>query len=202
MVDLCVMIMINNYLKYFLIFSVFVLNSCETLQDFAGLNKPDLEIDLFEETPELVLPPDFGKVAKRNKYRNEKIINQTPDFSDNFQQPQYQSIQPRVTNYIAPRINIESSPTPSDSLERFKENKKFTIGQWVYGQYIQGFKQGNLYYRPIYDKGYNFSRRYLPDQNITSFLRPQQQYIENANRRESIQMDSNFQNLENLPIID
>ena len=194
--------MIKNYLKYFLIFSVFVLNSCETLQDFAGLNKPDLEIDLFEETPELVLPPDFGKVAKRNKYRNEKIINQTPDFSDNFQQPQYQSIQPRVTNYIAPRINIESSPTPSDSLERFKENKKFTIGQWVYGQYIQGFKQGNLYYRPIYDKGYNFSRRYLPDQNITSFLRPQQQYIENANRRESIQMDSNFQNLENLPIID
>ena len=196
------MIMINNYLKYSLIFSVFVLNSCETLQDFAGLNKPDLEIDLFEETPELVLPPDFGKVAKRNKYRSEEIINQTPDFSDNFQQPQYQSIQPRVTNYIAPRINIESSPTPSDSLERFKENKKFTIGQWVYGQYIQGFKQGNLYYRPIYDKGYNFSRRYLPDQNITSFLRPQQQYIENANRRESIPMDSNFQNLENLPIID
>ena len=196
------MIMINNYLKYFLIFSVFVLNSCETLQDFAGLNKPDLEIDLFEETPELVLPPDFGKVAKRNKYRNEKIINQAPNFNDNFQQPQYQSIQPRVTNYIAPRINIESSPTPSDSLERFKENKKFTIGQWVYGQYIQGFKQGNLYYRPIYDKGYNFSRRYLPDQNITSFLRPQQQYIENANRRESIPMDSNFQNLENLPIID
>ena len=196
------MTMINNYLKYFLIFSVFVLNSCESLQDFAGLNKPDLEIDLFEETPELVLPPDFGKVAKRNKYRNEKIITQTPDFSDNFQQPQYQSIQPRVTNYIAPRINIESSPTPSDSLERFKENKKFTIGQWVYGQYIQGFKQGNLYYRPIYDKGYNFSRRYLPDQNITSFLRPQQQYIENANRRESIPIDSNFQNLENLPIID
>ena len=194
--------MINNYLKYLLIFSVFVLNSCETLQDFAGLNKPDLEVDLFEETPELVLPPDFGKVAKRNKYRNEKIITQTPDFSDNFQQPQYQSIQPRVTNYIAPRINIESSPTPSDSLERFKENKKFTIGQWVYGQYIQGFKQGNLYYRPIYDKGYNFSRRYLPDQNITSFLSPQQQYLEKANRRESIPMDSNFQNLENLPIID
>ena len=194
--------MINNYLKYFLIFSVFVLNSCETLQDFAGLNKPDLEIDLFEETPELVLPPDFGKVAKRNKYRNQKITNQNPVYNDNFQQQQFQSIQPRVTNYIAPRINIESSPTPSDSLERFKENKKFTIGQWVYGQYIQGFKQGNLYYRPIYDKGYNFSRRYLPDQNITSFLRPQQQYIENANRRESIPMDSNFQNLENLPIID
>ena len=194
--------MINNYLKYILIFSVFVLNSCETLQDFAGLSKPDLEIDLFEETPELVLPPDFGKVAKRNKYRNQKITNQNPVYNDNFQQQQFQSIQPRVTNYIAPRINIESSPTPSDSLERFKENKKFTIGQWVYGQYVQGFKQGNLYYRPIYDKGYNFSRRYLPDQNVTSFLRPQQQYYEEVGKRESIPMDSNFQNLENLPIID
>ena len=147
-------------------------------------------------------PPDFGKVAKRNKYRNEKITNKTPDYNDNFQQPQYQSVQPRVTNFIAPRINIESSPTPSDSLERFKENKKFTIGQWVYGQYIQGFKQGNLYYRPVYDKGYNFSRRYLPDQNITSFLRPQEQYYEETGKREFIPMDSNFQNLENLPIID
>ena len=194
--------MINNYLKSCLIFSVFILNSCGTLQDLAGLNKPDLEVDLFEETPELVLPPDFGKTAKKNEYKDVKISDQNLDFNNNFQQQQYQSIEPRVTNYIAPRINIESSPTPSDSLERFKENKKFTIGQWVYGQYIQGFKQGNLYYRPIYDKGYNFSRRYLPDQNITSFLRPQQQNIEKANRRESIPIDSNFQNLENLPIID
>ena len=194
--------MINTYLKIFLIFSIPILNSCETLQDFAGLNKPDLDTDLFEETPELVLPPDFGKVAKRSENRNEKKSNQNFDYSDNFQQPQYQSMQPSVKNYIAPRINIESSPTPSDSLERFKENKKFSIGQWVYGQYVQGFKQGNLYYRPVYDKGYNFSRRYLPDQNVTSFLRPQQQYYDNAGKREYTPMDSNFQNLENLPIID
>ena len=194
--------MINNYLKSCLIFSVFILNSCETLQDFAGLNKPDLEVDLFEETPELVLPPDFGKVAKKNEYKNEKIINRNLDFNDNFQKQPFQSTEPRVTNYIAPRINIESSPTPSDSLEKFKENKKFTIGQWVYGQYVQGFKQGNLYYRPIYDKGYNFSRRYLPDQNVSSFSRPQKQYYEDARKRESFPVDSNFQNLENLPIID
>ena len=194
--------MINNYSKFILIFSVFILNACETLQDFAGLNKPDLEVDLFEETPELVLPPDFGKVAKRNENKNQIIRSQDVDLTNNFQQPQYQSIQPRVTNYIAPKINIESSPTPSDSLERFKENKKFSIGQWVYGQYIQGFKEGNLYYKPIYDKGYNFSRRYLPDQNITSFSRPRQQYYENVRKRESTPMDSNLQNLENLPIID
>ena len=193
--------MINKYLKRFLILSIFVLNSCETLQDFAGLNKPDLEKDLFEETPELVLPPDFGKVATKSEFRNEKITNQSLDFNNNFQQPRYQSTQPRVTNYIAPQINIESSPTPSDSLEKFKENRKFTIGQWVYGQYVQGFKQGNLYYQPIYDKGYNFSRRYLPDQNITSFLRPQE-YYENVEKRELIPIDSDFQNLDNLPIID
>jgi len=196
------MIMINKYLKSCLIPLVFLLNSCETLQDLAGLNKPDLEVDLFEETPELVLPPDFGKVAKKNQFSRDKISNQNVEFNNNFEQPRYQSIEPRVTNYIAPRINIESSPTPSDSLERFKENKKFTIGQWVYGQYVQGFKQGNLYYRPIYDKGYNFSRRYLPDQNITSFSSPQQQYYENVRKMESVPMDSNFQNLENLPIID
>ena len=55
----------------------------------------------------------------------------------------------------------------------------FTIGEWVDGQYVQGFKQGNLYYKPIYDKGYNFSRRYLPDQNVSSFLNqpiPQSNY--------------------------
>ena len=23
-------------------------------------------------------------------------------------------------------------------------------------------KEGNIYYKPVYDKGYNFSRRYLP----------------------------------------
>ena len=67
--------MINKYLKSCLIPLVFLLNSCETLQDLAGLNKPDLEVDLFEETPELVLPPDFGKVAKKNQFSRDKISN-------------------------------------------------------------------------------------------------------------------------------
>ena len=73
----------------------------------------------------------------------------------------YQAVYPRITNYYSPKINVQSSPTPSDSLERFKQNKKFTIGEWVYSQYVDGFKRGNLYYRPVYDKGYNFSRRYI-----------------------------------------
>lgn len=201
MEDLCVMIMISIKSKVFFIISIFFLNSCETLQEFAGLTKPDLENNLIDETPELVLPPDFNKVAKPSDRRNAKIIDQSNVFNNTFQQPRFQSVQPRVKNYIAPQIKVESSPTPSDSLERFKENKKFTIGQWVYGQYVNGFKQGNLYYRPIYDKGYNFSRRYLPGQNVSSFLSPQQNY-ENFGESQDIQKNTDFQNFDSLPVID
>lgn len=201
MEDLCVMIMISIKSKVFFIISIFFLNSCETLQEFAGLTKPDLENNLIDETPELVLPPDFNKVAKPSDRRNAKIVDQSNVFNNTFQQPRFQSVQPRVKNYIAPQIKVESSPTPSDSLERFKENKKFTIGQWVYGQYVNGFKQGNLYYRPIYDKGYNFSRRYLPGQNVSSFLSPQQNY-ENFGESQDIQKNTDFQNFDSLPVID
>ena len=177
------------------------MSSCESLQDFAGLSKPDLERELIDETPELVLPPDFNKVARSSDNRKTQLNDN--NFYNVPQQTQFQTIQPRVTNFIAPQINIKSSPTPSDSLERFKENKKFTIGEWVYGQYVQGFKQGNLYYKPIYDKGYNFSRRYLPDQNVSTFLnQPPQSNYGNFDNRQMIQSEPSMQNLDNLPIID
>ena len=197
----CVTTMTNKLHKIFILISVFCLISCETIQDIAGLTKPNLETDISNEIPELVLPPDFNKVAKPSDRRNAKIIDQSNVFNNTFQQPRFQSVQPRVKNYIAPQIKVESSPTPSDSLERFKENKKFTIGQWVYGQYVNGFKQGNLYYRPIYDKGYNFSRRYLPGQNVSSFLSPQQNY-ENFGESQDIQKNTDFQNFDSLPVID
>ena len=114
---------------------------------------------------------------------------------------------PRITNYITPKINLPSSSTPSDSLERFKENKRFTIGEWVYGQYVDSFKRGNLYYRPVYDKGYNFSRRYIPQQNVISF-QPFQTPIEQTNRtfstRENIgqQIQNEFNTLDQLPILE
>ncbi len=197
MEDLCVMTMIKLFTK--VVLTLLFLNSCESLQDFAGLSKPDLESDIFEQTPDLILPPDFNKVARKNQ----RVIRQptVQQFErDNFRF-ESQSVQPRVTNYIAPSINIESSPTPSDSLERFKENKKFTIGQWVYGRYVEGFRQGNLYYRPIYDKGYNFSRRYMPDQNVSSFLAPQFNYDDvDANLSNQNRLD--FQNINSLPVID
>ena len=154
-----------------LIFSFIFISSCETLEDLAGLNKVDIDDSLYEGTPDLILPPDFNKdptSLKRTKKSTNQQISQ-----ENYQQMlPYQTVNPRVTNFFSPKINVESSSTPSDSLERFKQNKRFTIGEWVYSQYVDGFKRGNIYYRPVYDKGYNFSRRYVPDRNVASFQNP------------------------------
>ncbi len=199
-VGLCVMTMINFHHKILTIFLVFLITSCETLQDVAGLTKPNLENDISDELPELVLPPDFNRVAKRGERVNAQIQTR-PEFIDQYQF-QNQSVRPQVTNFIAPKINIESSPTPSDSLEKFKANKKFSIGEWVYGRYVQGFKQGNLYYKPIYDKGYNFSRRYIPDQNISSFLTTPQNNINETKRSFRPSQEDDIRSLDNLPIID
>ncbi len=201
MVDLCVMIMINFKFRLLFIISFFFLTSCETLSDLAGLTKPDLENDIVEQTPELVLPPDFDRVATSTFKRPTQSRVNSRELNNSFN-PQYQSVQPQVKNFLAPQIIIESSRTPSDSIERFKENKKFTIGQWVYGQYVQGFKQGNLYYRPIYDKGYNFSRRYLPDQNVSSFLNGPGNNIQQSDQTQTFENNFDPTNLDNLPVID
>lgn len=196
----CVTTMTDKLHKIFILISVFCLISCETIQDIAGLTKPNLETDISNEIPELVLPPDFNKVARKGTRISPQVRN-TPIFDNEFQ-TQQQSIRPQVTNYIAPKINLQSSPTPSDSLEKFKENKKFSIGQWVYGRYVQGFKQGNLYYRPIYDKGYNFSRRYIPDQNVSSFLTSPQENMSEIRNGFSPREEFDFRSLDNLPVID
>ena len=194
------MTMTDKLHKIYILISVFCLISCETIQDIAGLTKPNLETDISNEIPELVLPPDFNKVARKSTRINSQV-RKTPIFDNQFQ-TQQQSIRPQVTNYIAPKINLQSSPTPSDSLEKFKENKKFSIGQWVYGRYVQGFKQGNLYYRPIYDKGYNFSRRYIPDQNVSSFLTSPQENMSEIRDGFSPKEEFDFRSLDNLPVID
>ena len=120
----------------------------------------------------------------------------------------YPTVNPRITNYFSPKINIESSSSPSDSLERFKQNKRFTIGEWIYSQYIDGFKKGNLYYRPIYDKGYNFSRRYVPNRNVASFQTPQPQYNFQENfpinnfPSEQPASQNEFDTLDQLPVLE
>jgi hypothetical protein len=198
-------VMISNKLNTFIILTVSLfLASCETIGDLTGLNKPTIEDNIFSETPDLVLPPDFGKepVADSNQL-SQRI--ERPDYPNINLQNNYQSINPRITNYISPKINIQSSPSPSDSLERFKKNKKFTIGEWVYSQYVDGFKRGNLYYRPVYDKGYNFSRRYLPGSNVSSFNSEQpSQIINNSQFQQSIENSnqSEFNTFDQLPILD
>ncbi len=191
-----------------LLTSSFILfSSCETLNELAGLSKSEIDEFLYEGTPELILPPDFDKDPKSTISPRKKSNQQT--FQPNYQQMQpYQTISPRVTNYFSPKINVESSPSPSDSLQRFKQNKKFTIGEWVYSHYVDGFKRGNIYYRPVYDKGYNFSRRYLPDRNVASFQNPTiipntESYLPPDN--EFIQPSSSpteYESLDQLPVLD
>ncbi len=165
------MTLTNRKSFIFLIFSFIFTSSCETFEDLAGLNKVKIDDSLYEGTPELILPPDFDKdpaSLKRTKKNPNQQISQP-----NYQQiSPYQTVNPRITNFFSPEINVESSLTPSESLERFKKNKRFTIGEWVYSHYVDGFKRGNIYYRPVYDKGYNFSRRYVPDRNVASFQSP------------------------------
>lgn len=198
-------VMISNKLNTFIILSVSLfLASCETIGDITGLNKPTIEDNIFSETPDLVLPPDFGKEPVADSNQLSQRIERS-DYPNINLQNNYQSINPRITNYISPKINIQSSPSPSDSLERFKKNKKFTIGEWVYSQYVDGFKRGNLYYRPVYDKGYNFSRRYLPGSNVSSFNSEQpSQTINNSQFQQSIENSnqSEFNTFDQLPILD
>ncbi len=201
------MILINSLKKTIAFVALFFLFSCETFNDLAGLSKQEFDDSLASDTPELVLPPDFGKKATpgeepRNMQRNDGFAN-----TRNFMPPQnFQPAYPRVTNYVAPRTRVPSSSTPSHSLEQFKENRKFTIGEWVYSQYVDGFKRGNLYYRPIYDKGYNFSRRYVPDRNVFSFQNTSQESFSSAERytpeTRTHSTESEFQSLDQLPILE
>ena len=164
------MILIKKLYKLTSIFFILLICSCETLEELTIFGD-DTEFDdsFIEDTPELVLPPDFGKVAKPERPTNQQSFPEQERGFSNFQN--VPTVYPNITNYIAPRMKIPSSPTPSDSIEKFKKNNKFTIGEWVYKQYVDGFKQGNVYYRPIYDKGYNFSRKYVPSQNVFSYQR-------------------------------
>ena len=184
-----------------------IISSCETLNELAGLEKVQIDESLYEGTPELILPPDFNKDPESTISSRQNLTQQP--VQPNYQQMlPYPTVSPRVTNYFSPKINVESSSTPSDSLERFKQNKRFTIGEWVYSQYVDGFKRGNIYYRPVYDKGYNFSRRYVPDRNVASFQNPvikpnTESYLPSNN--DFIQPSSSpteYESLDQLPVLD
>ncbi len=194
--------------KFILLTLSFVLiSSCETLNEIAGLNKVEIDDSLYAGTPDLILPPDFDK-DPISSVTSKKNINQQIPQPNYPQMSPYQSVSPRVTNFFSPKINVESSSSPSDSLERFKQNKRFTIGEWVYSQYVDGFKRGNIYYRPVYDKGYNFSRRYVPNRNVASFQNPiiapnTESYLPtNNNFVQPSSTPTGYDSLDQLPILD
>ena len=106
----------------------FLSTSCETINELTGLAKPELDDSLAIETPDLVLPPDFGKEPRASMVESKQNIQQKNN-APQISQPMmsYQTINPRITNYYSPRINVQSSPTPSDSLEKFKKIKNLPL---------------------------------------------------------------------------
>ena len=195
------MILIMNKIKL-TIFTLFCLylNSCDTIKDYAGFSKPKINDDSYiSEVPDLVLPPDFGREAVVGTTKNKVIKNQELDLSAS---PNFDTVTPSVPNFEARRFT-PSSPTPSDSLAKFKNNRNFTIGEWVFQQYVEGFKQGNIYYRPVYDRGYNFSRRYIPGQSLYSNFGLQPQYESYSSENfQGYQQNPSFLSSDEIPIIE
>ena len=94
--------MISIKLKKKLLFvtSFLFLNSCGAIQEYVGLSDSNVEKELISSTPELVLPPDFGKKAtksnqanKRDQFSVEQQFTMTPTV---------ETTQPRVSNFFAP----------------------------------------------------------------------------------------------------
>lgn len=152
-----------------IILLVFFLNSCEAIKRASGIAKPTMEDDLVNETPELILPPDFESRPmdnNKNSYRDRNNVTQeNQEFSEQIIDNRV-FVQPRTQNIMAPMVQVPLSTSPSDSIEKFSRNRRFTLGEWVYENSVNSFREGNIYYRPIYDKGYNFSRRYTPENNF------------------------------------
>ena len=116
MVDICVMIL-TKFFSNFLFFSLVVLlNSCESFKSVMGLSKPVFEDSVANETPDLVLPPDFN-VAPTNKTTNTYSSKLSTDAQnnyseDNFNQGLNNSVIPEAKNFLAPTINFPSSSLP------------------------------------------------------------------------------------------
>ena len=195
--DVMTLISKKKITKIILIFAFF-LNSCESFKIASGITKPTMDDDLVYETPELILPPDFESrpiESRRNSYQDRNnVIQENLDLSEETIGNR-QFVQPRTQNFMAPRVELPLSTSPSDSIERFSRNRRFTLGQWVYENSVNSFRQGNIYYRPIYDKGYNFSRRYTPHSNLQNQSNVQFQ-------GSSFQNNSDFQDLNSYDLID
>lgn len=176
----------------------FFLASCETIQELSGLTKPEIDDQLVNQTPDLILPPDFDTVP----------LNSDPQYSETenrfFEEPigdpnlGYQNqtfVEPEIRNFIPSRRELSPIPkSPSDSIEKFRKQKVFSIGEWVYKKSTEEFVQNNLYYRPLIGKGYNFSRKYIPENRNSSL------YNLNSEQENFVVENNDLIDVEQIPI--
>ena len=80
------LIRFKNYFSVLL--AALFLFSCESVKDFVGLSDENIEQELISSTPELVLPPDFGKQATKSIKRKQNSSPQQsldmPNFPTNY----------------------------------------------------------------------------------------------------------------------
>ena len=204
------MIMIKDK-NIFILSLIFFFSGCETLKDIAGISKPVIEDSIVNDTPDLILPPDFQILPSNEQTNSYTMPNpttkETNNVNQNFGNKVNQYSQPQVKNYIAPKYNFPTSKSPSDSIDKFMNDRRFTIGEWVYGQSVNQFRGGNIYYVPRIDKGYNFSRRYFPQDKVQNYSQPmlnQYNIEKNDENYSDFSQGENEEliNIEQVPILD
>ena len=194
------------FLMFLLILPI---TSCDTLEELSGLKKQSFDDSMVIDTPDIMLPPNFEEMpvnSATNSFKNDKV-NEMSVFDQQQGISNNQFVQPQVQNFVSPPAVLQSSKSPSDSIEKFRNMKKFTIGEWVYGQSVREFKGNNLYYRPPIDKGYNFSRRYMPNSNPNQSYQSREQYYKNTNRDENYSdlttgSEGELLNIDQVPILE
>ena len=185
------------------------MTSCDTLEELSGLKKQSFDDSMVIDTPDIMLPPNFEEMpvnSATNSFKNDKV-NEMSVFDQQQGISNNQFVQPQVQNFVSPPAVLQSSKSPSDSIEKFRNMKKFTIGEWVYGQSVREFKGNNLYYRPPIDKGYNFSRRYMPNSNPNQSYQSREQYYKNTNRDKDYSdlttgSEGELLNIDQVPILE
>ena len=198
----------NRYL-YLILLLILPLISCDTIQELSGLKKQSFDDSMVIDTPDIMLPPNFEEIpvnSPNNSFKNDRI-NQMSIFDKQKGISNDQFVQPQVQNFVRPPTIIRSSKSPSDSIEKFRNMKKFTVGDWIYGQSVREFKGNNLYYRPPINKGYNFSRRYMPNSSPNQPYLSREQYFQNTNQDKDYSdlttgSEGELLNIDQVPILE
>ena len=188
--------------KFKLIIIIFSFNfflvSCETIQELAGLTKPEIDDQLVNQTPDLILPPDFDAVPSNSDSQfseKENRFFEEPIRDSNLGYQNQTFVEPKIRNFIPSIKQLPPTPkSPSDSIEKFRKQRVFSVGEWVYRKSTEEFVRNNLYYRPRIDKGYNFSRKYIPESRNSSF------YNLNSEQENFVVENNDLIDVEEIPI--